>query len=329
MRPQILCIRNAPIVAAICAALLLVGCDDKSERQPAPLSRKATVADNGTTILFPPGSPGLAQLSATTVKKGTAMISVIAPARVVASVVPLSGDTGKTVVFDSPDVTSLYSQYRQSVSNVDRTMRNLARMREVFANQGATARDLNEAENDAATARASLAEMEGKLIGLGFNPRELASSRIGTLWLISDVPENQLHEVQKGEDVDVRFTAFPDRNYVGTAEAVGAVIDPVTRTVKVRVSMKNPKGELRPGMFAGVDFGDPQPDVVLVPLSALVTVEGNDYAFVETAPGTFQRRHLVISNADDKQAIVSKGLDGGEQVVTNGAMLLKGLSFGY
>ncbi len=329
MRSGTISTPTKPLVVALCAALLILGCDDQSAHQPSPISRKAMVADNGATIVFPADSPGLGQLSTTTAKKGTAMISVIAPARVVASVVPLPGDTGKTVVFDSPDVTSLYSQYRQSASNVERSSRNLARMREVFANQGATARDLNEAENDAATSRASFAEMEGKLIGLGFNPRELGSARIGTLWLISDVPENELHEVQKGEDVDVRFTAFPDRKYIGTAEEIGAVIDPVTRTVKVRVSLKNPKGDLRPGMFAGVDFGDPQPGVILIPLQAIVTVEGNDYVFVETAPGTFQRRQLVISNADDKQAIISQGLDGGEQVVTSGAMLLKGLSFGY
>ncbi len=309
--------------------LLLAGCDDPSGQHQAPVSKKAVVSGDGTVVSFPPDSPGLLQFSVTAVARGTAFISVIAPARIVASVLPSSTDSGITIVFDSPDGTSLYSQYRQSVVNARRTERNLARIREMYTNQGATARDVNDAENDAAMAKASLSEMEGRLIAMGFNPREFGSVRPGTLWLISDVPENELHEVQKGEDVDIRFTAFPDRKYVGTAEAIGAVIDPVTRTVKVRVSMKDRAGDLRPGMFAGVDFGDPQRGVILVPLSAIVTVEGNDYVFVETAPGEFRRQQLTIANADDKRAIVAKGLEGGEQVVTTGAMLLKGLSFGY
>ncbi len=317
------------IVATILALAALAGCDDRSGDREAPPSRRAVVSGDGLTITFPSGSPGLDQLATDTAKKGTVMISVLAPARVVASIVSLPGDTGKTVVFDSPDVTSLYSQYRQSIANVERTNRNLSRIREMFSNQGATAKELNDAENDAATARASLSENEGKLIALGFEPRELGSVPPKTVWLISDVPENELNEVQRGEDVDVVFTAFPDRKYIGKAVAVGAVIDPVTRTVKVRVSMKNPKGDLLPGMFARVDFGDPRSGVVIIPVSAVVTVEGSDYVFVETAPGVFQRRVLMLAHADEQRAIVAKGLEGGEQVVTRGAMLLKGLSFGY
>lgn len=332
MNPKQSTIRIGNLPATIFASALLfcfAGCADSSSKDNSPISKKAVVIDDGRTIAFPLGSPGLQQLTTSVVKKGTALISAIAPARIVASILPSTDGKDKVILFESADVTSLYSQYRQSTANADRTARNLARVKEMFDNQGATAKDLNEAEADAATARASMAEMEGKLKAIGFNPSELASAKAGTVWLICDVPENQLHEVQQGEDVDIRFSSFPDKKYIGKEEAMGAIVDPVTRTVKVRVSLKNPRGQFLPGMFAQVDFGDPQSGVILLPLSAVVTVEGKDYAFVESLPGEFHRRQLTLTNSSEKQTIVLNGLEDGDQVVTGGAMLLKGLSFGY
>lgn len=318
------------LVLSLTAAMILcTGCSEGSGENAPPISKKAVVSDDGRTILFPQGSPGLQQLATSAVKKGTALISAIAPARIVASFLPSTEGKDKVILFESADVTSLYSQYRQSKANLERSTRNLARVKEMFDNQGATGRDLNEAENDAATARASMAEMEGRLRGLGFNPAELESVPPETVWMISDVPETKMHEVQQGENVDIRFSSFPDKKYIGTAEAIGRVLDPVTRTVKVRVSLKNPHGKLLSGMFAEVDFGDPRSGIIFIPLSALVTVEGTTYVFVEMAPGNFQRRQITITDSDEKRAIVLKGLEDGEQVVTGGAILLKGLSFGF
>ncbi len=332
MNPKQSTIRIGTLPAMIFAAALFLffaGCTNSNSEDNLPISRKAVVIDDGRTIAFPPGSPGLRQLTTIVVKKGTALISAIAPARIVASILPSIEGKDKAILFESADITSLYSQYRQSTANVDRSARNFARVKEMFDNQGATAKDLNEAEADAATARASMAEMEGKLKAIGFNPSELQSAKAGTVWLICDVPENQLHEVQQSEDVDIRFSSFPDKKYIGKEEAIGAIVDPVTRTVKVRVSLNNPKGLFLPGMFAQVDFGDPQSGVILLPLSAVIAVEGKDYAFVESAPGEFHRRQLTLTNSSEKQTIVLDGLEDGDQVVIGGAMLLKGLSFGF
>lgn len=332
MKPKQSTIRKRILPTTIVAATMLLvfpSCTDSNSESNLPISKKAAVMNEGTTIAFPPGSPGLQQLATTVVKKGTALISAIVPARIVASILPSSQGKDKVILFESTDVTSLYSQYLQSTANADRSARNFARVKEMFDNQGATAKDLNEAEADATTARASMSEMEGRLKAIGFNPAELASAKAGTVWLICDVPENQLHEVQQGEDVDIKLSSFPDKKYIGKEEAMGAIVDPVTRTVKVRVSLKNPHGQFLPGMFARVDFGDPQSGIILLPLSAVVTVEGNNYSFVETAPGTFQRREITITNTDEQRTIVLKGLEDGERVVTSGSMLLKGLSFGF
>jgi hypothetical protein len=82
-------------------------------------------------------------------------------------------------------------------------------------------------------------------------------------------------------------------------------------------------------MFARVDFSYPQRGVILLPLNAIVTVDANDYAFVQSAEGEFTRRKVTISNANELSAVVLNGISEGEKVVTSGTMLLKGLSFGY
>ena len=295
--------------------MLSTGCQEKSDANSIAQesSAKPVISDDGTTIRFPVETTGLRQIQTTEAREGTALVSVIAPARVVATILPAVTLSRNIILFESPDITTLYSQYRQSSSNVELTSKNLVHVKEMYNNQGATARDLNQAETDAANARASMGEMEGKLRAFGFNPAELESVKMQTAWLMSDVPETELHKVEKGENVVIVFSSFPDKKFIGKAAAIGDIVDPVTRTVKVRVTLQNPNGRLLPGMFARVDFSYPQHDVILLPLNAIVTVDANDYAFVQTAEREFSRRKVTISNANELNAVVLDGISVGER----------------
>jgi len=316
----------------ITLALLLsaAGCNERQTSGSAPAEPgRAAVTDEGKTIAFPAGSPGLQQIGTSAVRLGKATLSVVAPARVVASIPRLPAGRDTIILFESPDVTSLYSSYRQSRANAERSARNLARIRDMFDNQAATGRDLNEAENDAAASRASAAEMEGRLRAVGFNPDELSKTPPGSVWVIADVPETEMNRLRRGEAAVIAFNSIPDETFQGRAEALGDIVDPVTRTVKVRISVRNGGGKLLPGMFARATFGEEQPSAIILPLTAVVTVEGRDHVFIETAPGVFRRRDVTLVNSTRTDAVVLNGIRDSEQVVTRGTMLLKGLSFGY
>jgi multidrug efflux pump subunit AcrA (membrane-fusion protein) len=82
-------------------------------------------------------------------------------------------------------------------------------------------------------------------------------------------------------------------------------------------------------MFAKIDYGDPIPSVYTLPTSAVVTVDGQDYVFIESDPGIFERRPVTIVNSSTDRVVVSRGLHDGDDVVIKGALLLKGLSFGF
>lgn len=311
--------------------LPLQNCADKSsaEKKADLAPKRAIVTDGGKTIAFPKGSKGLAQIKTAEAKEGNAIYSVSAPARVVASFLFGKSSKEKTILFESPDITTIYSSFRQARVTAEQATKNLERLKDMFEHQAATARDLSEAETFASNARAALNEAEAKLRILGFNTVELESTPGGMVWLIADVSESQLHEVEKGEDVGIVFSAFSDATFNGRVAAIGDVVDGATRTVKVRVVVPNPKGKFLPGMFARVEFAEPENKVIALPSSVAVTVDGRDYAFVQTADTAFERRTVAIAKTDGSRVIISKGVSEGEKVVIEGAMLLKGLSFGY
>jgi multidrug efflux pump subunit AcrA (membrane-fusion protein) len=309
--------------------LVLAACtkeEGKAAGAKAPVSNRPAVTDQGTTITFIANSPGLQQLASAKASRGAAVVSVRAPAHVVATV-SSSGD--HIVLFESADVTTIWSQYRQGKAAVDRTTKALARVKQMYDNQGATGRDVTEAETDAATTRANLAEFEGRLRNLGFNTTELEHTGAGMAWLIADVPEVELQEVQRGSPATIAFNSFPDAPVKGKVGAIGDVVDPVTRTVKIRIEVPNGAGRYLPGMYARVAFDDARRSVVLLPSTAIITVEEHDYAFVRTAPNEFVRRQVTLERASADSVIVVAGLHEGDDVVTTGTMLLKGLSFGY
>ena len=316
-----------PIVIA--GSILLSNCSKDSGSNQNIISAKIKVTEQGAKIEFPMNAPGLERIKSTTVNSGRVMISVFAPSRVVATISSGSSSKEKIILFDSPDIASLYSSYRQAKSNVELTTKSLDRIRDMFNNLAATGKDLNQAETDAANAKVSLSEMESRLRTAGYDPKELENTQPGTVWLISDVLESQLNEVDKGEAVDIYFNAFPDKKYEGRAVSIGDVVDPTTRTVKVRVSLKDPNGKFLPGMFAKIDYGDPKNNCLAIPLSAVVTVEGNDYVYEQKTPGEFERKKVILGQQNETQVIVLKGINSGENIVTDGAILLKGLSFNY
>ena len=322
-----------PLLALILIAIIslsLQSCTDTDGKQASEtFAKKVTVSNGGQTITFPKDSPGLDEFNVSSAEKGSATLSVIAPARIVASISTSKIAGSRIVLFDSPDVTSLYSQYKQSKANVDLTSKNLVRVKQMFENLGVTGKDLNQAETDAATAKASFEEMEGRLKVLGYNPSELENIKGNMVWLMADVPEAQLNEIAKGGTIRITLAAFPDKIFTGRIDAIGSIIDPDTREIKVRISLSNPDGKFLPGMFAQIDFGNKINEVYVLPLSAIVTVEGKNYLFIQTAPNIFERRKVIMANSDASKSIILNGLNENEKVVISGAILLKGISFGY
>ncbi|PJZ58355.1 efflux RND transporter periplasmic adaptor subunit [Leptospira barantonii] len=309
--------------------IAIMGLGNGAKKTKLP-PNKPIVGENGERIEFKDGSPGLQIIKVMEIGKQGDFVSVEAPARLIASTSPSNSGGERIILFESADLNDLYVGYIHAKNSLNRSIKNHNRIKDMFKHRVATEKDLIEAETEENNDTAELAEFEGKLRAVGLNPALLRSAGAQNAWIISDVPESQLSKLRKGKKVKVRFSSFPSQEWSGTAEALGDNVDPMTRTVKVRIVINNVDYKLKPGMFASVKFPeDTNSDTVVVPFNSIVTVEGQNYVFVEESPHEFTRREVTLGISSMDRVNVIEGLTRGDRVVVEGSILLKGLSFGF
>jgi cobalt-zinc-cadmium efflux system membrane fusion protein len=150
-----------------------------------------------------------------------------------------------------------------------------------------------------------------------------------TLWIQADVPEARLKGMKNGAAARVALAALPDEKVDGAVSYVAQTVDPATRTAKVRIEVKNGRGDLKPGMFATAEItsggGDKDETFLAVPDEAVQTVEGGPAVFVpvEGEENTFAKRSVTVGKAIGGWVPVTSGLKEGERIVTTGTFILK------
>ncbi|HET7152886.1 MAG TPA: efflux RND transporter periplasmic adaptor subunit [Candidatus Kapabacteria bacterium] len=312
-------------------ALLVQSC---SNNDPAPEKLNANdapakVTNNGAEITFGIQSPQLQQIATDTVRKESMSLVVSAPAHVLVSVVHSETGNVSLNLFESQDITQLYSDYVKSTSTLEHSSKALERVRDLYSHQIAAGRDLQDAEADHAQAQADLADKESRLRAAGIDPAILRTTPAGSVWAVAELPETQLSFIKLNAKATLECNSYPGESFEGHVSSIGDVIDPNTRTVKVRIVLANHNDKLRPGMYATARFEEGRTEAVSVPRSAVVNVEGKAFVFTQMAPGTFERTEVHIGAETQDKDVVDTGLKPDDIVATSGVILLKGLSFGY
>jgi membrane fusion protein, heavy metal efflux system len=148
-------------------------------------------------------------------------------------------------------------------------------------------------------------------------PNPFTISDMSKVWIICDVPENNMAQVRIGEYADVRLTAYPNRVMRARISNILPVIDPTLRTAKVRLEVDNP-GILRLGMFVTAVFhGQTSERRATVPAQAVLHLHDRDWVYVPAGGGSFRRIEVVAGAMlpGGMQEIVS-GIKSGDQVVS-------------
>lgn len=146
---------------------------------------------------------------------------------------------------------------------------------------------------------------------------------ITRLWVIIDLPERNLGNIHPGQAVSIETDAYPDQRFAGKVERIGLALDPTTRRVQVRCSVRNPDKRLKPEMFARVSFvAEDGNKAVRVPNTGLIVNGIDSYVFVERQPGVFERRRVNVALRGADSSFVDRGVASGERVVTEGTLLL-------
>jgi len=146
---------------------------------------------------------------------------------------------------------------------------------------------------------------------------------LSRVWVSADVAEPSIGVIRVGDAVDITLVAFAGQNFTGRVTRIADVVDAQTRTVKVHVELANSDGRLRPDMFGSIRHAGARRRVPVLPLGAVVQQYGRAVAFVERAPGRFERRDVVLGARMGERVAALKGVEAGERVVVDGAVLLK------
>ena len=147
---------------------------------------------------------------------------------------------------------------------------------------------------------------------------------LSDVWVVGNVPEKDVQFIHRDLSVEVRTTAYPGKVFPGTITYVGDVLDPATRTMRLRVTVPNPKKLLKPEMFATVRiYAAPMLDVLTVPLAAVQSGPAGPMVFVQRRPQEFEARAVTLGEESGEVVTVRDGLREGEAVVVTGAFVLK------
>ncbi|MEW6245858.1 MAG: efflux RND transporter periplasmic adaptor subunit [Nitrospirota bacterium] len=148
---------------------------------------------------------------------------------------------------------------------------------------------------------------------------------LDTLQVVADVYERDLALVKVGQVARVTVEAYPGVMFPAAIASVGDVVDPNTRTIKVRAWVNNEDRRLKPEMFArlNIDVGDTTP-FLAIPKEAVLEADGKHFVYVVEGPDRYVKREIKVASVSPEQFRVLEGLSPGQRIVVKGAVLIKG-----
>ena len=148
-------------------------------------------------------------------------------------------------------------------------------------------------------------------------PNLFTIADLSQVWVLCDVWENNLSQVHLGDHADIELAAYPSRRFRGRVENISRILDPNTRTAKVRIELANEGGIMRPNMFVVAHFMSQGAHTrAVVPVSAVLRLQDRYWVFVKISDKQFRRTEVQVGpvNPDGSQQVLS-GLKPGDQVI--------------
>lgn len=138
------------------------------------------------------------------------------------------------------------------------------------------------------------------------------------LLVVAQVYEEDLGKVKVGQEVNVHVLSYPKQTFPGQVTLIEPNLDPLTRTVNVRITLDNKEGLLKPGMFVRANVILTHNKAALtVPNAALLQAGSEQFVFVQNGY-TYKRVDVKVGAVDDDYSEIIDGLVPGDLVVTQG-----------
>jgi Cu(I)/Ag(I) efflux system membrane fusion protein len=144
-----------------------------------------------------------------------------------------------------------------------------------------------------------------------------------TVWANAEVPEGQAALLRPGALVRAQTPAVPGTFFDGRVQALLPDVSTVTRTLKARVELANPRGQLVPGMSVTMQFTDMQPrQVLLVPTEAVIQTGKRTVLMLAEDNGRFRPIDVQVGAESGGQTEITRGLQAGQRVVVSSQFLI-------
>ncbi len=146
---------------------------------------------------------------------------------------------------------------------------------------------------------------------------------LSQVWLIANVFAANANQLKIGSAANATFDGINNRVWSGKVDYIYPEVDSATRTVRVRVVLKNPDLALKPNLYGNVQFGAVNADAKLIaPTSAIIMSSRGNKVLVARESGEFQVRSITTGGEIGDNTVVLSGLAIGERVVTEGEFML-------
>ncbi len=145
---------------------------------------------------------------------------------------------------------------------------------------------------------------------------------LSTVIVSADLPEVDMQRVKLGSQVKVKIASYPDRAFTGVISFISEHVHADTRMVPIRARLDNKDRKFRTNMFAEIDLEGQKQTLLAIPKSALQEHAGQKIVFVVTKEG-FEERKVKLGKESDTYVEIVSGVEPGEQVATQGSLMLK------
>jgi Cu(I)/Ag(I) efflux system membrane fusion protein len=139
---------------------------------------------------------------------------------------------------------------------------------------------------------------------------------------MAEIPEHEMARVHVGQPARIELAGLPGAAVKGRVQFLYPSVSPETRTMRIRVEVRNPTGQLRPGMYGTVHLDLPGAQALVVPADAVVDTGELQYLFVAKGGGRFEPRRVQVGARADGAAEIRAGVAEGEVVVTTANFLV-------
>ncbi|MBD0298268.1 MAG: efflux RND transporter periplasmic adaptor subunit [Flavisolibacter sp.] len=147
-------------------------------------------------------------------------------------------------------------------------------------------------------------------------------SDLRNVWIWANVYETDIAKVHEGAPADIKTLAFPDKVFHGWVDKVNDLLDPMNKSLRVRITLLNDSLYLKPEMFADVVIkNDTAEKALAIPSSAVVTDNGKNFVVVYYNNNNVQVKPVTIKKVSGNTTYIT-GLQEGDKVISQNQLLI-------